>query len=104
MVDVREKIIAIDQSYRDISTQISVQETDARKAAFKIREEIEAAGQRSVNELMAKTKSEISGLRMAAQQETDAKIDSARKKVASEADRLADQMIASLLDQKRSLS
>lgn len=103
MVQMRHEIDEIDNSYREISKQIKTQEAEARQAAFEIRAEIEAAGQLSVNDLMEKTKREIADIRLAAQQETDAKIVKARKKVAAQADGLADQMIASLL-KWRSLS
>lgn len=103
MVQMRHEIDEIDNSYREISQQIKTQEAEARQAAFEIRAEIEAAGRLSVNDLMEKTKREIADIRLAAQQETDAKIVKARKKVAAQADGLADQMIASLL-KWRSLS
>ncbi|MGD9366722.1 MAG: hypothetical protein PVH87_13565 [Desulfobacteraceae bacterium] len=103
MVQVRHKINEIDSSYKEISQQIKTQEAEARRAAFEIRAEIEAAGQHSVDDLMEKTKREIADLRSAAQQETDAKIVKARQKVSAQADGLADQMIASLLSW-RSLS
>lgn len=103
MVQMRHEIDEIDNSFREISQQIKTQEAEARQAAFEIRAEIEAAGQLSVNDLMEKTKREIADIRLAAQQETDAKIVKARKKVAAQADGLADLMIASLL-KWRSLS
>jgi F-type H+-transporting ATPase subunit b len=101
MVQVRHKISEIDSSYKEISQKIKTQEAEARQAAFDIRAEIETAGQLSVNDLMEKTKREITDIRMAAQKETDAKIAKAREKVAAQADGLADQMIASLLSWRR---
>jgi F-type H+-transporting ATPase subunit b len=101
MVQVGHQINEIRSSYKEIYQQIKTQEAEARQAAFDIRAEIEAAGQLSVNDLMEKTKREITDLRLAAQQETDAKIVKAREKVAAQADGLADQMIASLLNWRR---
>lgn len=103
MVQVRQQINEIDDAFQEISQQIKSQESEVRAAALDIREEIEAGGQRTVMDLMAKTKQEIAGLRLAAQQETNAKIAKAREKVATEADGLADRIITTLLD-RRSLT
>ncbi len=100
LVQVREDIKEINHSYDSMSQQILDQETEARKSAFKIRDEISEAGQRSIGELMMRTKGEIEELRRAAQEKTDAQIASAREKVASEAEGVADRMIAALLGRK----
>ena len=100
LVQVREDIKGINHSYDSMSQQILDQETEARKSAFKIRDEISEAGQRSIGELMMRTKGEIEELRRAAQEKTDAQIASAREKVASEAEGVADRMIAALLGRK----
>lgn len=100
LVEVRENIEQINHSYDAMSQQILDQEAEARRSAFKIREEIDAAGQRSIGELMTRTKKEIEGLRHSAQKETEAKIAQAREKVATEADGLADRMIAALIGQR----
>lgn len=98
--DMRERIVEIDRSYGDISVRIKNQESETRRAASKIREEIEAEGQRSKGDLMAQTKQEIDQLRSAAQKETDAQIAKARESVAAEAEGLADQMIAAMLERR----
>jgi F-type H+-transporting ATPase subunit b len=100
LAQVRENIKDINHSFEELSQQISDQEAEARRSAFKIREETAAAGQRSINELMTRTKQEIVELRLSAQKETDAQIARAREKVASEAEGLADLMIAALLGRK----
>jgi F-type H+-transporting ATPase subunit b len=100
MVAARQRIVDIDQSYEDIFRQIKTQESEARKAAFDMRAEIEETGNLSVKDLMAKTKREINDLRISAQKETDAKITQARESISSEADTLADQMISSLLGRR----
>ena len=100
LVQVREDIKGINHSYDTMSQQILDQETEARKSAFKIRDEISEAGQRSIGELMMRTKGEIEELRRAAQEKTDAQIASAREKVAFEAEGVADRMIAALLGRK----
>jgi len=100
LVQVRDDIKEINHSYDAMSQQILDQETEARKSAFKIRDEISAAGQRSIGELMMRTKGEIEELRRSAQEETDAQIARAREKVASEAEGVAERMIAALLGRK----
>lgn len=100
MVQARQQIADIDKSYEEISRKITAQETEARKAAFEIREGIEEAGAQSVRDLMSKTKQEMRTLKLTAQQETDAKIAQARKTIASEVDALAEQMISSLLERR----
>ena len=100
LVQVREDIQQINHSYDSMSRQIRDQEAEARISAFKIRDEISEAGQRSIGELMMRTKGEIEELRRAAQEKTDAQIASAREKVAFEAEGVADRMIAALLGRR----
>lgn len=100
MVRARDEIVEINHSYEAVSKQIIEQEAQARRSAFEVREEIEASGKLSVSDLIAKTKQEIRHLRSAAQKETDAKIMAAREKVTEEADGLAQEMIAVLLDRR----
>lgn len=103
MEQVRHQIVKVDLSYQQISQQIVTQESEARKAAMQIRDEIEESGQRSANELIEKTRDDINVLRAKANRETDDKIVVARKSIESEADALADQIILSMLD-RRSLT
>lgn len=100
MVRARNEVVEINHSYEAVSRQIIEQEAQARRSAFEIREEIEASGKLSASELMSKTKQEIRDLRMAAQKVTDAKIVAAREKVTVEADGLAQEMVAALLDRR----
>ncbi len=100
MVRARNEILEINHSYEAVSQQIIEQESKARRSAFKIREEIEASAKVSANDLISKTKEEIRDLRTAAQSETDAKITAAREKVSIEAEGLAEEMIAALLDRR----
>jgi len=100
LVQVRDDIKEINHSYEAMSQQILDQETEARKSAFKTRDEISSAGQRSIDELIVRTKDEIEELRRSAQEETDAQIARAREKVAFEAEGVSDRMIAALLGRK----
>ena len=102
LVQVREDIKEINHSYDAMSQQIVDQESEARKSAFKIRDEISEAGQRSIGDLMMRTKAEIDALRRSSQEETDAQIARAREKVAFEAEGVADRMIEALLGRKGS--
>jgi F-type H+-transporting ATPase subunit b len=100
MVRERKEVSQINHSYKAISQQIVDQEAQARRSAFKIREEIETSGKLSASDLMLKTKEEIRHLRMASQKETDAKIIAARENVTVEAEGLAEEMIAALLERR----
>jgi F-type H+-transporting ATPase subunit b len=100
MVRARDEIVEINHSYKAVSEQIIEQEAQARRSAFEIREEIEASGKLSASDLISKTKQEIRHLRAVAQKETDAKIVAAREKVTEEANGLAEEMIAVLLDRR----
>ncbi len=102
LVQVREDIKEINHSYDAMSQQIVDQESEARKSAFKIRDEISEVGQRSIGDLMMRTKAEIDALRRSSQEETDAQIARAREKVAFEAEGVADRMIEALLGRKGS--
>lgn len=93
-----EEVVSASQAYVQIAQQIKAQEADARKAAFEMRDEIETAGKQSADELLDRTRKEISGLKEKARQEADAKITNARRLIQSEAETLADQMIVTLLE------
>jgi F-type H+-transporting ATPase subunit b len=95
-------VTAAGQAFEEMTRQIERQETEARLAASKIREEIVEAGQRSVADVLAKTRQEVGVLRKAAQKETDTHIMAARENLQAEAKILADHMIASLLDRRSS--
>lgn len=94
------EIEAAENKYEDISRQIKKDEAEARKAAFKIREELEAEGQAAANDLIASTRGEITGLRNKVQKDIDAKLSEARKDLDAQADLLADKMISVLLDRR----
>jgi F-type H+-transporting ATPase subunit b len=95
---VQQQIHAAHEGYDQISQQIQDQESETRKTAFKIREEMEQQAQSSAANAIAQTKSEIESLRNESQQKADEKIAAARKQIEKEADALADRMIDTLLD------
>lgn len=95
---VQQQIHAAHEGYDQISHQIQEQESETRKAAFKIREEMEQQAQSSAGEAIAQTKSEIESLRNESQRQANEKITAARQQIAREADALADRMIDALLD------
>ena len=99
---VRSDVQAAGNAFDEMAQQIERQESDARRAAAKVREEILDAGQHSVADVLAKTRQEVVKLRMAAQQEADAAIAAARQHIKAEAELLADQMVASLLNRRSS--
>lgn len=100
---VGEELNAAGESLKQISGQIEHQESEARNAAFQIREEIETAGRQSVAGLMDQTKKEIQGLRSEAQADADRKIAAARGKMQAEAETLSDRMITVLLGSREAM-
>jgi F-type H+-transporting ATPase subunit b len=98
LVKVQQEIHAAHEGYVQIGQQIQDQESETRKSAFKIREEMEREAQRSAADAVAHTKSEIETLRKESQRQADEKIAAARQRIEEEADVLADRMIDSLLD------
>jgi F-type H+-transporting ATPase subunit b len=95
---VQQQIHAAHEGYDHISQQIQEQESEVRKAAFKIREEMEQQAQSSAADAIAQTKSEIESLRNESQRQANEKIAAARQQIEREADALADRMIDALLD------
>jgi F-type H+-transporting ATPase subunit b len=95
-----DDIVAANDAYTDISHQISAQESEARKTALKMREDIEAEGRQSAETVIEETRKEIDALKEAAWQEADAKIMEARRQIEAESDTLSDQMADCLLDRR----
>lgn len=98
LAKVQQEIHTTHEEYAQIGQQIQDQESETRKAAFKIREEIEREAQRSASDAIARTKSEIDSLRNESQRQADEKIAAARQQIEREADVLAERMIDALLD------
>lgn len=95
---VQQEIHTAHEGYAQISQKIHDQESETRKAAFKIQEEMKREAQRSASDAIAQTKSEIESLRSESQQRADEKIAVARQQIKREADVIADRMIDALLD------
>jgi F-type H+-transporting ATPase subunit b len=95
---VQQEIHAAHEGYAQIGQKIQDQESETRKAAFKIREEMERDAQRSATDAVSQTKSEIESLRKESQQQADEKIAVVRQQIDREADMFADRMIDALLD------
>jgi F0F1-type ATP synthase membrane subunit b/b' len=98
LVKVQQEIHVAHEGYAQIGQQIQEQESETRKAAFKIREEMEREAQRSASDAVGQTKSEIETLRRESQRQADEKIVAARQQLDREADELADRMIDALLE------
>ena len=97
---VKEDVVAANEAFKEVARQIEVQESEARQAATKVREEIVEAGQRSVSEVLDQTRQEIDELKAAAQEDANARITAARGRIQTEAETLADQMVAALLNRR----
>ncbi len=87
-------------AYEKIGKQIISQENRARNAAYKLSEEIEMAGQQAAAELLDDTRHQINQIRADARKETSDQIAAAREEIHKEAERMADRMVASLLDRR----
>ncbi|MEJ2154240.1 MAG: hypothetical protein P8X96_02810 [Desulfobacteraceae bacterium] len=97
---INEEIVTANASFADISSQISAQESDARKTAFNMREDIEAEGKQSAEKVIEQTRNEINVLKEAAGKEADAKIMAARQQIEAESETLSDQMANYLLERR----
>jgi F-type H+-transporting ATPase subunit b len=97
---INEEIVTANASFADISSQISAQESDARKTAFNMREDIEAEGKQSAEKVIEQTRNEINVLKEAAGKEADAKIMAARQQIEAESEALSDQMANYLLERR----
>jgi len=97
---ISQDISATEQAYTDIGHQIESQESAARRAAFTLREEIEASGKNSAETVLAKAREQINTLKAKTREETEAQLSAARQEIEREALVISDQMIASLLGRR----
>jgi F-type H+-transporting ATPase subunit b len=94
------EINTTENRFDQISHEIEAQENAARKAAFKIRNKIEANGQQAADEIMAKARKEIDTLKIKAHEDMSARLAAARQEIQKEAAAISDRMIASLLGRR----
>ncbi len=97
---ISQDISATEEAYLGIGRQIESQENDARRAAFKLREDIEAAGQDTAANVLAKAREQITALKAKSKEETTAQLTAARQEIEKEALIISDQMIAALLGRR----
>ncbi len=100
LLRLNEEIAEAGEEYDQIRDEIRSRELEARDAAQKIRNDIEAAGQKTATDMIARTKEEINAMKSAAQKETADKLDVALAEAKKEAGAVADRMVALLLDRK----
>ena len=100
LLRLNEEIEEAGEEYDQIREEIRSRELEARDTAQKIRDEIEAVGQKAAMDMIARTKEEINAMKSAAQKETADKLDVALTEAKKEAGAVADRMIALLLDRK----
>lgn len=91
-----------EKEFDRIRAQITDKERRARREAFTLQEEIEAAGTRSAVEIFDNTKAEITKLKDEAQQELDGKLTAARQSIQSEAEALSISIMEKLLNRRLS--
>ncbi len=97
---ISEDISTTEQAYSDVGRRIESQENDARRTAFKLKEQIEASGEQSAATVLAETKKKIMALKAKTREETAAQLSEARQEIEKEAVAIADRMIASLLGRR----
>jgi F-type H+-transporting ATPase subunit b len=97
---ISQEIAATEQSFHDVEHQIELQENAARKEAFKIRDQIEAQGQHTADDIIAKTREEINVLKVKAHKKAADHMDEARQEIHKEAAMISEQMIVSLLGRR----
>jgi F-type H+-transporting ATPase subunit b len=97
---ISQDITDTEQSFHDVEHQIELQENEARREAFKIRDQIEASGQHTADDLIAKTREEIDALKAKAHAEAAEHLRAARLEIQKEAAMISEQMIASLLGRR----
>jgi F-type H+-transporting ATPase subunit b len=100
LLRLNEEIAEAGEEYDQIREEIRSREQEARDTAQKIRNDIEAAGQQTATEMIARTREEIKAMKSAVQAETAAKLETARVEAKNEAVVVAERMIALLLDRK----
>jgi F-type H+-transporting ATPase subunit b len=100
LVQVKDQIHAAHEGYAQIGEQIRQQESETRKTALQMREEMEQAAQESAAEVIEQTRVEIASLRAESQQNADQQITAARRQIIDEAEALSDRMINALLDRR----
>ena len=97
---ISDDINGAEQAFLDMGRQIESQENETRKAAIKLREEIEASGKQTAAEVMASAREQISMLKAKAREETKAQLEAARQEIEKEAPMISDYMIGSLLGRR----
>jgi F-type H+-transporting ATPase subunit b len=100
LTQVTDQIHAAHEGYTQIGEQIRQQESETRKTALQIRQEMEQDAQKSASEVIEQTRVEIGALRAESQKQADQQISAARQQIIDEAEALADRMINALLDRR----
>ena len=97
---IGQDIVTADENYLSLRHQIKTQEAEAYRAAGKIRNEMELAGQHAAEAVIEETVQEIQTLRVKKMQATEAQIAAARQELQTEAQAIADRMVLALLERK----
>jgi F-type H+-transporting ATPase subunit b len=86
-----------------MTSRIQEQESAIKKEAFAIKEELEAKGSRAAKQLFEAAKQEIADNNKKIKLDIDAKIASERRSLEKEADSLAQEIMAKILDRRSDL-
>jgi len=93
---LEDDIDAAEETYEDLRHRIHSEEVAAREAAYKIRDDIEAAGEASAYKVIEDAKAQIRQMQHQARQEAEAQLAAARERIEAEAVDIAERMMAAL--------
>ncbi|MBT8342629.1 MAG: hypothetical protein HKP58_00260 [Desulfatitalea sp.] len=94
---IENDIVAAEEEYKQIHRRAVEQEAAARAAAFKIRDELETAGQMSAQTMIVDAKTRIRQMQNDARDEAARQLTAAREQIRMEAEAVAERMMSVLL-------
>lgn len=98
--DIARDIASAQNTCDELNRKMKAEEKAVRLAALTLRDQIEADGLKTAEDLIAKTREEINSIRQKAQKKNEAAIAAVRRELEAEAVTIADQMMGSLLGRR----
>lgn len=95
---IEDDIDAAEDAFEALEHQIKKEEAEARKEAFKIRDDIEASGQASAGRLLEDAREKIRQMHSKERQAAEKQLAEARRQLGVEAETIAEKMITVLLN------
>ena len=97
---IARDIAAAQDTCDELNRKMKAEENAVRLTALTLRDEMEAAGLKAAEDLIAKTREEINGIRRKAQKKNEAAIAAVRRELEGEAMTIADLMMGSILGRR----